>query len=180
MQAWKALGSKVVFEHKWIKLRQDTVQLPSGRILDDYFIVVGSEVAMIVPVTNEGKFILTKQYRYALDDFVVEFPAGGVDSGEDTKAAALRELREETGYTATSVTHLATLASNPARSGNKVHLFLAQNVEKKYEVKLDESEIIETLICSAQELRAMVENGDIYVSSSVAAVYLALDYLEKH
>jgi len=179
MRKWKHLNSRMAFNHPRFRLRQDTVRLPNGKIIDDYFIWLGHDVVMTVPVTRDNKFVLTKQYRYGLDDFIIEFPAGIIEDVEQAEAAGLRELQEETGYTSKEIVPLTIIANNPNRSKAKVHVFLVTNVEKTHDTRFDETESIETLLCSGDELLTMIERGDIWISASVAAGLLSLRKLKK-
>lgn len=74
MKKWKQISSKIAFDNPWFKVRQDTVEIPNGQIIDDYFVWLEGRIVLVVPVTTNNEFILVKQYKHAFGDFVIEFP----------------------------------------------------------------------------------------------------------
>ena len=91
-QEWNVISQKKLVDSPWYKLDIETVRLPSGKVLDDYYIREGMNAVLIVPRTHEGKFLLVRQYKHGAQQSVIEFPAG-----ESALIAAKRELYEETG-----------------------------------------------------------------------------------
>jgi ADP-ribose pyrophosphatase len=98
MKKWRLRSSTIVFDRRWFRVRQDTVVLPNGRVIDDYFVWPEGDVALVVPVTEQGDVILVRQYKHAAQEIMVEFPAGMLEPDEVPLQGAQRELREETGY----------------------------------------------------------------------------------
>lgn len=179
LQKWKILRSKMVLDHHWCKVRQDVIKLPNGRIIDDFFVNIKPEVALILPITSAGEIICVRQYRHAVGEFFIELPAGSFDPAEESaEAAAVRELQEETGYIAQQVTKIATLYDKPSKDTNKIHLFLAQNVILSGEQKLDITEEIEVVLIPLESVRDKILQGEICVAGSVAAICLGLDFLK--
>jgi hypothetical protein len=84
LQKWKTLNSKMVLDHHWCKVRQDVIKLPNGKIVDDYFINIKPEVALILPITSDGNIIFVRQYRHAIGEFFIELPAGSFDPAEES------------------------------------------------------------------------------------------------
>ena len=101
---WKVLKSELVFDEKWYKLRRDEVELPNGKVMDDYYVSVRPDVVLSFPVTEDGDVIFVRQYKHAAADVFIELPGGVIDDHESNpKEAAKRELLEETGYTSDDV-----------------------------------------------------------------------------
>lgn len=173
------ISSKMAFDHKWFKLRQDTVKLPNGKVLDDYFLWLKGEVVLVVPITENGEFVLVRQYKHGADEIIVEFPAGFVDEGEVIEEAAHREVEEETGYSFQDLQLLTTTYADPTKAVGEIYIYLAKNAVKNKEVKFDETEDIEVLLKDKDEVLEMIKNGEICVGDSIAAFFLALKELEK-
>lgn len=125
----------------------------------------------IVPVTDEGRICLIRNYRVAVDDTLWEIPAGTLEPGEDPRLAAARELTEETGYTAGYLEPLATLWMSPGILAERMHLFVAQNLTAG-EQDLDVGEVIEPQVVTLAEGFRMIERGIIQDAKTVAALLL--------
>jgi ADP-ribose pyrophosphatase len=179
LKKWKVKKSEIVFNHKWYKLRQDEVELPNGRIVDDYFVSVRPNVVVIFAVTPQEEVVLVKQYKHGVQEIVLELPGGVVDEDENFEDAAKRELVEETGYSVDSLKLIASLYDNPTKDTNKINLYLGQNALKTADQDLDENEEIEVSTVELSSLKGKILNGEIKVSGSVAAILLALAYLNK-
>ena len=168
----------MAFDHTFMKVRQETVELPNGHVIEDYFIWEEGTVALVVPVTKDGKFVLVKQYKHAAGEVMLEFPAGMANLNEDPKDAAQRELVEETGYTSPELQSLAELTNNPTKVDGKVCIYLAENAAKTADQDFDENENIEVVLMDHQELLSAITTGKIKVTGSVSAAFLALKKLE--
>src|ERR1043166_8426577 len=100
IKKWEKLSSSLALPEPWFRVRRDEVKLASGKVIDDYFVWESPNIATMVPLTADGKFVLCEQYRYAVDKIMYQFPAGGIGQNESSEEAARRELKEETGYVA--------------------------------------------------------------------------------
>lgn len=175
IERWKTLKSQVVFEHKWYTLRRDHVELPSGHVMDDYFVSVRPDVVLIFPVTEDGHVLFVRQYKHAAADIFIELPGGVIDPHETNPLdAAKRELLEETGYTTDDIEPVLEVIDNPTKDTNKVYYFLARNVREVAAQDLDESEHIEVLKVPLQEVEQMILSGQVNVAGSIALCLLAL------
>ncbi|MEA5516387.1 NUDIX hydrolase [Nodularia sp. UHCC 0506] len=180
LKKWHILKSEMVLNHRWCQVRKDAIQLPNGKIIDDFFVVVRPEIALILPITNHQEIVFVRQYRHGVGEILLELPAGSFDATkENAETAAIRELQEETGYVAQKVTKLATLYDNPVKDTNKIHLFLAENVTKMGEQKLDITEDIEVVLIPVELVLNKIINGEISVSGTVAALFLGLNLLNS-
>lgn len=175
----KTLSSQTIYEGKIISLRLEEVELPDGNRAKRELVQHPGAVALI-PITNEGKIILVKQYRKSLNRTLIEIPAGRIEVGEDPKITALRELEEETGYGAREVTYIQSFATSPGFADEIIHLYLAKNL---YEIENpaagDEDEFIELLEATIDEAEQMVAAGDIYDAKTAFAVIYAKHQLKK-
>ncbi|RAM52787.1 MAG: NUDIX hydrolase [Hapalosiphonaceae cyanobacterium JJU2] len=176
LQKWKLLQSKLVLNHPWCQVRQDEILLPTGKIIDDYFVHIKPEVAIILAITTNQEVVFVRQYRHAVEDFFIELPAGSFDPNQESaEIAAKRELQEETGYTATEIKKVATLYDRPSKDTNQLHLFLAKDVIKTSEQQLDVTEEIEVILIPVESVLEKIIQGEIRVSGSIAALFLGLN-----
>jgi len=178
-QKWKTLRTEMVLDHRWYKVRREEVQLPDGRVLDDYYVSVRPEVALVFPVTAAGEVVMVRQYKHGAREVLLELPGGVCDADEPPEAAARRELLEETGYGAGALTHLITLHDDPTKNTNRFHLFLAEGVQPVREQSLDDTENIQVERVPLGEVKAMALRGEIKVANSLALTFLALERLGK-
>lgn len=177
---WKTLSTQQILNTPYLKIRREEVLLPDGIILPDYYIIENRGWAGIVPFTEEGCFLLNRQYKHGIGEVVLEFPAGGIDEGEDDPlVTAHRELMEETGYSveADQIELLAHMLANPTGARTRIWWYLAQNVRKTGEQKLDSAEVIENILVTPQELLTLIHTGEFAVQGVIAAAYMALERL---
>jgi ADP-ribose pyrophosphatase len=180
IRKWKTLNSQWVVNNRWCKVRQDEVELPNGNIVDDYFVYVRPEIALVLPITKERKIVFVRQYRHAIEDLLLELPAGTFDGQiEDSLDAARRELEEETGYVAEQLIKLTTVYDNPVKDTNKIHIYLALNASLSGQQNLDITEDIEVVVLSIDEVRKKINIGEICVSGTITAILLGLNFLES-
>jgi 8-oxo-dGTP pyrophosphatase MutT (NUDIX family) len=177
LQRWQILSSQLLINHRFCQVRRDAVELPNGKIIDDFFVYIKPDIAVILPVTNNSEVVFVRQYRHAVGEFFIELPAGRFNvEEEDAQTAALRELREETGYVSENVRKIATLHDNPSKETNQIHLFLAENVVKVGEQEnLDITEEIEVILIPINEVFEKVSTGEISVAGTVAALFMGLN-----
>lgn len=154
------VSSETVFEGRVLTVKKDTITLPNGKAGFREYAEHKGAVA-VVPLTSEGEVILVKQYRYAVGRVFLEIPAGKLDFvGEEPHAAALRELREETGARAARLTPLGVLIPSPAILTEKIHMFLAEDLTFG-ETSPDEDEFLELVKMPLSALVDMVMRGEI-------------------
>jgi 8-oxo-dGTP pyrophosphatase MutT (NUDIX family) len=181
LKKWQLLQSKMVLNHPWCQVRQDEILLPNGKIIDDYFVHIKPEVALILPITANQEIVFVCQYRHAVGDFFIELPAGSFDPNQESaEIAAKRELQEETGYTAQEIKKIATLYDRPSKDTNRLHLFFAENVSKTSKQQLDITEEIEVILIPIESVLTKIIQGEICVAGSVAALFLGLNLIEQY
>ena len=98
MKPWKLLSSEFLVDAPWLKVAKETCELPSGKVIDDFYTLWQPDWVLILARTKEGKWVMTEQYRHGTGKIALEFPAGIIDKGETPEEAAIRELQEECGY----------------------------------------------------------------------------------
>lgn len=178
LKKWTTLKSKMVLDHPWCRVRQDEIELPNGKIIDDYFVTIKPDIAMVLPITSNREIIFVRQYRHAVGEFFLELPAGNFDSTKETaEAAAIRELTEETGYIPEELIKIGTLYDKPSKDTNQIHLFLAENVSKVGEQQLDITEEIEVIFIPVESVLDKIIQGEISVAGTVAALFLGLKFI---
>jgi 8-oxo-dGTP pyrophosphatase MutT (NUDIX family) len=180
IEKWKTLKTEVALDNKWTTVHKETVALPSGKIIDDYFVNIRPDVVLIFPVTEGGNAIMVRQYKHGAKEILLEFPGGVVDATETSaKTAALRELKEETGYASADIIELGYVYDNPTKDTNRIYFFLARNVEKLHATEFDVTEDIETVEVPLGDVPELIKEGKIKVSGSIAIYYMALSFLNK-
>lgn len=141
----KTLRTTPIYSGKVISLQVDDVLLPNNKESKRELVKHPGAVA-IIAITSDNKLVVVEQYRKALERTLIEIPAGKIEPGEDPKDTALRELEEETGFTASDLHYIQSFATSPGFADEIIHIYVAQGL-KKLEAKrlLDEDEFVELL-----------------------------------
>ena len=168
-EEFKRLNRELVYHGAIVDFYKDTVQVPNGNVVEwDYIGHKGA--AAVVPVREDGKLLMVRQYRNALDRYTLEIPAGGLNgSDEPTMDAAARELEEETGYRSDELEWLITIRTTVAFCNEKIDIYMAKNLIRT-EQHLDEDEFIHVEAYSIEELTQMIMEGKIEDSKTIAAI----------
>lgn len=154
-----------------LDIYEDTVRLPNGKEEKWDFVSHRMGAACVLAVRPDGKILMVRQYRNALDRFTLEVPAGKRDSlDEDTSICAARELEEETGYRAGKLEKILALKSTVAFCDEFIDVYLATELEKIGEQHLDEAEDIDIEAYDLKELMDMCYNGTLQDAKTVAAI----------
>jgi 8-oxo-dGTP pyrophosphatase MutT (NUDIX family) len=173
-EKWKTLKTDIAFDNEWCTVHKDVVELPSGKIIDDYYVNIRPDVVLVFPITTDGKVIMVRQYKHGAKEILLEFPGGVFDPAEELASiAALRELREETGYFSSNMQELGVVYDNPTKDTNKIFFFLAHNAEKRHDTEFDVTEDIETVQIPINEIPALIKAQKIRVSGSIAIYFAA-------
>ena len=173
---FKRTGRRLVYHGSIIDYYRDTVEVPNGNVVEWDFI--GHKgAAAVVPVREDGKILMVRQWRNALDRYTLEIPAGGLNGAEEPAIqAAARELEEETGYRSDELEHLISLRTTVAFCNEKIEIFVAKNLKPSRQ-HLDEDEFIDVKAYDADELCEMIYRGEIEDGKTIAAV---MSYKNKY
>lgn len=173
---FKRLGRELVYKGAIIDYYKDTVQVPNGNIVKWDFI--GHKgAAAVVPVQDDGKILMVRQYRNALDRYTLEIPAGGLNGADEpTEKAAVRELEEETGTQCGRIEFLISIRTTVAFCNEKIDIYVARDLTPGRQ-KLDEDEFINVEAYTVEELTDMIYDGRIEDSKTICAV---MTYYKKY
>lgn len=174
---WRVIASSYVVESPFLRLRKDTLELPGGTIIDDYYVREGRGFSVIFALTPQNEVVLVRQFKYGVGRIMLELPCGFVDEGEAPLEAAVRELAEETGYVADSMDFVRTFVPEPTNSTMLMHLFVARDARPDGQQKLDVTEQIEIDVVTLDELRDHLRSGRIESATQVAAIYTMFEVL---
>ncbi len=169
MEKYERFKRELVHKGTIINMYKDHIRVPNGNLVEWDFIGHNGAAA-VLPVTEEGKIILVKQWRNALDRFTLEVPAGGLESADEPMIkCAARELEEETGYKSDNLEFLISLKTTVAFCNERIDVFIAKNLIKT-EQHLDEDENIEICEYDIEPLISMIKNGEMQDSKTVSAI----------
>ena len=151
---WRVLRSSYAVDDRWLRVRNDVVSAPDGTTLAPHPVIEHPDWVDVVALTADLDIVLVEQYRHAVGKVRIEFPAGTLEAGEEPLAAIKRELLEETGHAGDDWHLLGSAPVYPATQTNRIHSFLALNVQRVADQKLDEGELIH---CHEMPFVAFVE-----------------------
>jgi len=140
MKKWTRLGTELVLDNRWMRVRRDALRSPEGYELDDFYVVEYPSYVSVLCQTHGGELVLVEQYRNGVGQVTWECPSGMIDPGEDAFEAAQRELLEETGYRADTWYHVGSLAPEPSKADVWAHLFVATDAVRVQDEVLDAQE----------------------------------------
>jgi ADP-ribose pyrophosphatase len=151
--------SQQVYKGHFLDVRRDVVRLPNGRTAQREYLVHPGAV-MVVPILDDGRLVVERQYRYPLGRVILEFPAGKLDAGEAPLRCGVRELQEETGYTAKEWARAGILHNAIAYSNEGIEVWFARRLSLG-ERKLDDGEFLDVSTASVAELNLSARRGEL-------------------
>jgi ADP-ribose pyrophosphatase len=169
------ISSRRVYTGRIVSLDVDTVRFPNGTT-GQLEMIRHSGASAIIPILEtrgeEDRVLLIRQYRYAANGFLYEVPAGRLDPGETPEACAHRELKEETGYSASTLTPLSTIFTTPGFTDERIHLFIARGLAAG-EPALESDEVLDVHPTTLSRAVQMIDEGLITDGKTIVALLLA-------
>jgi len=173
LKPWKTKSSRQLIDDPWMNLRADVCERDDGHVIEPYYVWTVRDFVHALPVLDDGRLVLVRQYRHATGKFGLELPGGVLDPDESPLHGAKRELQEECGATGGTWSEIASFYPNPARQTNQFHCFLAQNVEISTATNYDANEEMEIHLLTITELDAAVADGSFHQGNHIAAYLMA-------
>ena len=170
----ETLSSRKVFEGRALKLRVDTVKLPSGKQTTRE-IVEHENCVAIVALDDADNILLVKQFRKPVEKELLEIPAGGIDPGETPEDAVRREMREETGFLPRKVAKLGGFYSSPGFCTEYLHLYLAGDLVTS-PLQAEDSESISLVRVPLSQIPGLIASGAICDAKSIAGLLAFREY----
>ena len=171
-EPWEVLESEYLIRRPWLTVRRESLQLPDGRNVPEYYVLEYPDWVNVIAITEDEHVILERQYRHGIGCAAWEIPCGVLESTDASPlAGAQRELLEETGYGGGEWSLLDTLSANPASTNNRTYCFLARGVKKLGEPHLDAGECFNVKLFPLDEIPAMLLRGEFVQALHVAPLW---------
>ncbi len=153
------LGGQTLLSGGFLEVHKDEARLPDGSMATREYIRHSGAVA-VIPLLDDGRLVLVRQYRYPVAKVLLEVPAGKLEPGEAQLACAVRELQEETGYVAAEWAYAGEIHNAAAYSTESIWLWLARGLQPG-PARPDAGEFVETVLMSVEELAALADRGEL-------------------
>lgn len=173
----KVNRSREIYRGRLFSFVAEDVTLPNGNEAE-YSIVRHPGSTGIVPIADDGTVLMTLQYRHAVGEYLLEIPAGTIEGDESPMDCAIRELEEETGFTAREFIEIASVHIVPAYSDEKIYVYLARGLKPSIQ-NLDKDEILEVVRYPFEEVLRLVQENIITDALTVLSIYQAHMYIKS-
>jgi ADP-ribose pyrophosphatase len=178
-EGWKIDSIKHIHSNDYIQLYEDIINIRGRKKV--YTRIKRKNYSTIVPFISNDQILVIKSYRHLVDSIQIEVPSGYIETGEDPQEAALRELKEETGYGAKEIIKIGSYTPDYTMFEQKGNLFVAYDLVNEGDQKLGSMELIEPAILTVREIMKLLSEGKILNASSIVAFYWAIDFhLNRH
>ena len=167
LKPWKKLSESILFKNNWWTYKQDNLELPSGKP-GEYHYVHTNGSSMIIPIMDDGRVLMVKQYRYLADKESIEFPCGSVKDASTHDETAWHELAEETGYSSNRLFMVGGFNPYNGVTNEMCHVYIARELQHVGSVP-DETEEFELLALTCAEIDGKIRSGEIWDGMSIAA-----------
>lgn len=173
MNTWKLLQRKKVFYSRFLNIYEDRVELPNGKIIDDYTVVEKSSIVMIVATDTNNNVIVLHEYKHGAGEVLYTLPAGHKEENETSIYTAKKELAEETGYTGGTFEDIGILYDYPSKDIHKVFVVRAKDLAPTTNVSHEETESIAFMALSIEKIKLQIANREWKTSSALAALTIS-------
>jgi ADP-ribose pyrophosphatase len=163
---YQKISEEIIHQNPWWIYKHDIYQCQDKN--QDYFYGELLGNAIVVPILNDGRIVLVRQFRYLQDRSGIEFPMGGLLSGETPLQAAIRELREETGLESDNFSKVGEFEPLQGIIKDRSHIFLANEISNQVASTLDDMEDIEVILRRPDEINQMIKHGEIWSGQTLA------------
>lgn len=172
---WKLRQRRTVYQHEpWLKVHADTVELPDGRLVEDYHRVDMTDFAIAAAETGDGKFIVIRQFKMGVGAVSLTLPGGMIDPGESPVQAAQRELLEETGYIAEEWAPLHRIVLHGNHRCCEGHIFYARNARLVATPQSGDLEEMEFLLLDRTQIRQALARNEFVLAGTASAMAFIL------
>ena len=178
MSNWKKLSSRIVYENPWTKVREDEVIQPGGAE-GVYGVVLRKLGVGILAVNDKNQIFVQQDFKYPIQKFLLNIPAGGVDDGEEVLTAAKRELKEEGGLEAKEWKKLGSFYTSPGLTDEFATLYLATDITEGVTAHEGTETLVDQKWVDAGELYRMLDAGELEDPYFIVALALARQFLQK-
>lgn len=180
LESWKVIDRRLLVDRSpWLKVWEEDVQLPDGRVVEGYTEVELGDYIIVAALTEDDRVITIRGYRHGARAVGLALVGGGLEPGEEPLAAAQRELLEETGYTANDWQPLGSFVGEPNRGCGTGHYFLARGARKITEPNSGDLEDMIVELTPLPDLLAATLTGEVHVIQFAAAITLATTALHS-
>jgi ADP-ribose pyrophosphatase len=181
MRKWKKIASETVYDSEYFRVKKDLVELPDGS-KKEWTYWDSRDSAMVICMTKDKRLVMIRQYRYMVDDEVIEFPAGFNESAETFEESARREFEEETGYVCGKIERIGAFYETFGQLNRRIHIYFAEGIELQQgtHAEKDDYEDIEVVLIDFEDAIRMVRENKIVSMGSSLALLLLQEKLAKN
>ena len=179
MQEIKKISSQILHKNPWWEYKCDKIIRPDGSEGEYCYTETPGNV-IVIPILDDGRLVLVRQYRYLGEKNSIEFPGGGIGKDESSTDAAKRELLEESGYNTENLIKIGAFEPSVGVIKDLSHVFIANELNLQQEPKSDEMEKTEVIIRRVDEFENMIKQGEIWDGQVLAAWALAKELIKAN
>jgi len=181
MKPWKKIDSKIILDTEHFRVRQDIVRLPNDK-KKTWTYWDSRDSAMVIGMTKDKKLVMIRQFRYLVDDFVLEFSSGSLNDGDTPEEAARREFNEECGYDCSNLMKLGSFYETYGQLNRQIHIFFSSCIEKSKQMldSGDRYEDIEVELMKYEDVQELALNNKLDAMGSTLAMLLLHEKIRKN